>query len=96
MANSANAVPAVKTATTKATLKVTAKTKVVSNDYANFVTALSNARKQWQQNAYTKSNNELYTLLADCYANYLALCADNAKAKDLREQLERFHGSIGR
>ena len=29
MANSANAVPAVKTATTKATLKVTAKTKII-------------------------------------------------------------------
>ena len=90
MANSANAVPAVKTATTKATLKVTAKTKVVLNDYANFVTALCNARKQWQQNAYTKSNNELYTLLADCYANYLAMCVDNAKAKDLREQLDAY------
>ena len=89
MANSANAVKA-PTATTKATLKVTAKTKVVLNDNTNFVNALVNARKQWQQNAYTKSNNELYKLLADCYANYLAMCADNVKAKDLREQLDAY------
>ena len=86
MANSANAVPAVKTAT----LKVTAKTKVVLNDYANFVASLVLARKQWEQNAYAKSNNEKYKLLADCYANYVAMCVDNAKAKELREQLDAY------
>ena len=90
MANSANAVPAVKTATTKATLKVTAKTKVVLNDYANFVASLVLARKQWEQNAYAKSNNEKYKLLADCYGNYVAMCVDNAKAKELREQLDAY------
>lgn len=79
------------TTTTKvAALKVTAKTKVVLNDNVNFVSTLANARKQWQQNAYTKSNNELYKLLADCYASYLAMCADNAKAKELREQLDAY------
>ena len=86
MANSANAVPAVKTAT----LKVTAKTKVVLNDYANFVASLVLARKQWEQNAYAKSNNEKYKLLADCYGNYVAMCVDNAKAKELREQLDAY------
>ncbi len=90
MTNATLATTAVNTATTKATLKVTAKTKVVLNDNANFVTALANARKQWQQNAYTTSNNELYKLLADCYANYLAMCVDNAKAKELREQLDAY------
>ena len=86
MANSANAVPAVKTAT----LKVTAKTKVVLYDYANFVASLVLARKQWEQNAYAKSNNEKYKLLADCYGNYVAMCVDNAKAKELREQLDAY------
>jgi len=90
MSNATLVLPAVNTATTKATLKVTAKTKVVLNDNTNFVSALVNARKQWQQNAYTKSNNELYKLLADCYAQYLAMCADNAKAKDVREQLDAY------
>ncbi len=93
MANTATAVNTVTTAatTTKvAALKVTAKTKVVLNDNANFVSALANACKQWQQNAYAKSNNELYKLLAECYAKYLAMCADNAKAKELREQLEAY------
>lgn len=93
MANTAKAVTTVTTTAAKtkvAALKVTAKTKVVLNDNTNFVSALANARKQWQQNAYTKSNNELYKLLADCYANYLAMCGDSAKAKELREQLEAY------
>lgn len=92
MSNATLVVPAVTTvaAATKATLKVTAKTKVVLNDNTNFVSALVNARKQWQLNAYTKSNNELYKLLADSYAQYLAMCADNAKAKELREQLDAY------
>lgn len=90
MSNATLVLPAVTSSTTKGTLKVTAKTKVVLNDNTNFVNALANARKQWQQNAYTKSNNELYKLLADCYAHYLAMCADNAKAKELREQLDAY------
>ena len=93
MANTAEAVKVVNnetTATTKATLKVSAKTKVVLNDNANFVSVLAYARKQWQQNAYATSNNGLYKLLADCYAQYLAMCADSAKAKELREQLEAY------
>ena len=90
----------VNTTATTAALKGTAKTKVVLNDKAkqtksanngfNFVSSLAYARKEWQQNAYTKSNNELYKLLAECYANYLAMCADNAKAKELREQLDTY------
>lgn len=97
MANTATAVKNETTTTTKAAaLKVTAKTKVVLNDKQqtkaafNFVSALAYAHKQWQVNAYAKSNNELYKLLAECYANYLAMCADNAKAKDLREQLDAY------
>ena len=82
--------PAVTSSSTKATLKVTAKTKVVLNDSSNFVSALANARKQWQQNAYATSNNGLYKLLADCYAQYLAMCADSAKAKELRDQLDAY------
>ena len=84
------AVPAVTSSTTKAALKVSAKTKVVLNDNANFVSALAAARKQWQQNAYATSNNELYKLLADCYAKYLAMCTGKTKAKDLREQLDAY------
>ena len=95
MSNTATAVKT-KTTTKAATLKVSAKTKVVLNDKqknkapVNFVSALANTRKQWQVKAYAKSNNELYKLLADCYTNYLAMCADNAKAKDLREQLDAY------
>ncbi len=91
---------AVNTSTTKAALKVTAKTNVVLNDNTkqtksakntiNFVSTLAYARKEWQQNAYTKSNNELYVLLAECYASYLELCKDSAKAKDLRKQLDDY------
>ena len=90
MTNATLVVPAVTSSSTKATLKVTAKTKVVLNDSSNFVSALANARKQWQQNAYATSNNGLYKLLADCYAQYLAMCADSAKAKELREQLDAY------
>lgn len=92
MANTATAVKtAAATTTTKvAALKVTAKTKVVLNDNTNFVSALANARKQWEQNAYAKSNNEKYKLLADCYGNYVAMCADNAKGKELFKQLEDY------
>ncbi len=94
------AVPAIDTAATSAALKVTAKTKVVLNDnvkqtksaksVVNFVSSLAFAHKEWQKNAYTKSNNELYKLLAECYESYLAMCADNAKAKDMREQLDSY------
>lgn len=100
MSNATLAAPAVTSSTTKAALKVSAKTKVVLNDNTkqtkntvnvfNFVSALAFARKQWQQDAYTKSNNELYKLLAECYAQYLAMCADNAKAKELRKQLDDY------
>lgn len=97
MANTATAVKKVTATTTKAAkLKVSAKTKVVLNDKQqtksafNFVSALAYAHKQWQVNAYAKSNNELYKLLAECYANYLAMCAGNAKAKDLSEQLDAY------
>lgn len=96
MSNATLAAPAVTSSTTKAALKVSTKTKVVLNDNAkqtkntvnvfNFVSALAFARKQWQQDAYTKSNNELYKLLAECYAQYLAMCADNAKAKQQKER----------
>ena len=88
------------TTATSAALKVTAKTKVVLNDNAksikstknsaNFVSALAYAHKSWVQNTYNKSNNELYKLLAECYASYLAMCADNTKAKDLRAQLDSY------
>lgn len=96
MSNTATAVNNETTTATKAAVKVTAKTKVVLNDKQqtkaafNFVSALAYAHKQWQVNAYAKSNNELYKLLAECYANYLAMCADNAKAKELREQLDAY------
>jgi hypothetical protein len=96
MSQATLAVPAVTSSTSVAAVKVSAKTKVVLNDKQknkavfNFVSALAFAHKQWQVNAYAKSNNELYKLLAECYANYLAMCADNAKSKDLREQLDAY------
>ena len=85
---------------TKAALKVTAKTNVVLNDKVkqtkstksviNTFSTLAYAREEWQKNAYAKSNDILYKLLAECYATYLKMCEDNAKAKDLREQLDTY------
>ena len=76
--------------TTKVVLNDNAKQTKTAKSTNNFVSTLAYARKEWQQNAYTKSNNELYKLLAECYASYLAMCADNVKAKDMREQLDNY------
>ena len=88
------------TTPTTAALNLTAKAKVVLNDNAkstkntknsaNFVSALAYAHKSWVQNTYNKSNNELYKLLAECYASYLAMWTDSTKAKELRAQLESY------
>ena len=62
------------------------KTKITNN----FVSSLAYAHKSWAQNSYTNSNNELYKLLAECYASYLAMCTNNARGKEMRGQLENY------
>jgi hypothetical protein len=99
------------TSSTKAALKVTAKTQVVLNDKqkraqkarikarasntTNFLTTLVNEREQWQQNAYTKSNDELYGLLAKCYASFKEMCEDTDDAEVMRKQFDAYVESKG-
>ena len=52
----------------------------------NFVTALIKTREEWQVNAYTKSNDQLYALLAECYGSYLTMCTDSDDAKVMKKQ----------
>jgi hypothetical protein len=56
----------------------------------NFLSTLVNEREQWQQNAYTKSNDELYALLAKCYACFKEMCEDTEQAKVMRKQFEAY------
>lgn len=44
-------------------------------------------RKQWQDGAFYKSNNELYALLAKCYAFYFDLHGNDKETKAAREVL---------
>jgi hypothetical protein len=62
---------------------------------ANFLSTLVNEREQWQQNAYTKSNEELYALLAKCYASFKEMCEDTEQAKVMRKQFEAYVESKG-
>lgn len=62
---------------------------------ANFLSTLVNEREQWQQNAYTKSNDELYALLAKCYASFKEMCEDTEQAKVMRKQFEAYVESKG-
>jgi len=61
----------------------------------NFLTTLVSEREQWQQNAYTKSNEELYALLAKCYASFKAMCEDTEDAEVMRKQFDAYVESKG-
>lgn len=72
-----------------------AQVKSRANNTTNFLTTLVNEREQWQQNAYTKSNDELYALLAKCYASFKAMCVDNVDAEVMRKQFDSYVESKG-
>ena len=72
-----------------------AQIKARVNNTANFLTTLVSAREQWQQNAYTKSNEELYALLAKCYASFKEMCEDTDAAEVMRKQFDAYVESKG-
>lgn len=74
----------------KQKLALKAQIKARAANTTNFLTAIVNARKQWQQNAYTKSNDELYAVLAKCYSSYLLMCEDTVDAEVMRKQFDAY------
>jgi hypothetical protein len=72
-----------------------AQIKARVNNTTNFVTTLVAAREQWQQNAYTKSNEELYALLAKCYESFKQMCEDTDEAEVMRKQFDAYVESKG-
>jgi hypothetical protein len=51
---------------------------------------IAEERKQWEVSAYRTSNQQLYAILAKCYAFYQLMAEDGDKGKALREQLNNF------
>jgi len=49
-------------------------------------------REVWEQGALRTSNEQLYALLAKCYALYGEMCSGSAIAKAMRAELEDFIG----
>ncbi len=50
---------------------VVLKDKVTTaNETTNYVSKLVSTRIEWENNAYRKSNEQLYVLLANCYRMY--------------------------
>jgi ribosomal protein L35AE/L33A len=61
-----------------------------ANETTNYVSKLVSIRIEWENNAYRKSNEQLYALLASCYRMYTAMCLDNDTAKQLRKDLNDY------
>lgn len=61
-----------------------------ANETTNYVSKLVSIRVEWENNAYRKSNEQLYALLASCYRMYTAMCLDNDTAKQLRKDLNDY------
>jgi hypothetical protein len=61
-----------------------------ANETTNYVGKLVSIRIEWENNAYRKSNEQLYALLASCYRMYTAMCLDNDTAKQLRKDLNDY------
>ena len=61
-----------------------------TNDTTNYVSKLVKSRVSWENNAYRKSNEQLYALLAECFSMYTAMCLDNDRAKQLRKDLNDY------
>ena len=61
-----------------------------ANDTTNYVSKLVSTRIEWENNAYRKSNEQLYALLAECFSMYTAMCLDSDRAKQLRKDLNDY------
>ncbi len=61
-----------------------------ATDTTNYVSKLVSTRIEWENNAYRKSNEQLYALLAECFSMYTAMCLDNDRAKQLRKDLNDY------
>lgn len=59
------------------------------------IAQLVSDRKAWEQGALRTSNEQLYALLAKCYALYGELCGSTAAAKANRAELENFISKSG-
>jgi hypothetical protein len=76
--------------TTNNTAVVSNDKVTTTNDTTNYVSKLVSTRIEWENNAYRKSNEQLYALLAECFSMYTAMCLDNDKAKQLRKDLNDY------
>jgi hypothetical protein len=61
-----------------------------ANDTTNYVSKLVKSRINWENNAYRKSNEQLYVLLANCLGMYTAMCLDTERARKLRKDLNDY------
>ena len=76
--------------TTNNTAVVLNDKSTTTNDTTNYVSKLVKSRVSWENNAYRKSNEQLYALLAECFSMYTAMCLDNDRAKQLRKDLNDY------
>lgn len=61
-----------------------------ANAIAFNLKAIASERKLWESNAYRTSNQQLYAILSNCYAFYLAMAETGDDAKTLRKELNSF------
>jgi hypothetical protein len=76
--------------TTNNTVVVLNDKVTTTTDTTNYVSKLVSTRIEWENNAYRKSNEQLYALLAECFSMYTAMCLDNDRAKQLRKDLNDY------
>ncbi len=63
---------------------------IAAPSLASRIEQLVNDRVQWEQGVRRTSNEQLYALLAKCYAMYSAMGGDSDSAKALRADLKAF------
>lgn len=73
----------------------TATTPIAAPSLASRIERLVSDRVQWEQGVLRTSNEQLYALLAKCYAMYFEFCGKTAGAKALRAELEKFISQKG-
>lgn len=73
----------------------TAATPIAALSLTSRIEQLVSDRVKWEQGALRTSNEQLYALLAKCYAMYFELSDKTAGAKALRAELEEFISQQG-
>lgn len=80
----------------------TTSNNVVSNDkspisYNVFISlsTLTEQRKQWEEGAYRKSNDELYALLQKCYELDLLISTTKEGVKAMRDDITKYADKLG-